>query len=70
MLSEGGFKMVIGKAVKDLYNANGNIESGMVCDVLKVWLNNTVGDVYVEIKFRSNDLVMITSISNIEILKK
>jgi hypothetical protein len=61
--------VITAKALKDLSNGNGDAEKGMICDVLKVWLNHEIGDIYVEIKFRANDLEMITSISNIEIIK-
>lgn len=61
--------MVIAKAKKDLSNGNGEIKKDMICEILKVWLNHSSGDIYTEIKFRANDLVMITSVSNIEIIK-
>ena len=59
--------MVIGKAKKVLHNAYGDIEKGMSCEIIDVWLNDTEGDVYVKVEV--NGFALITSIDNFEIIK-
>lgn len=58
---------MFGKAKKDLSNGLGTIPKGELCELINIWINNTVNDIYVRIRFE--DMYMITSLSNIEVNK-
>jgi len=59
--------MVWKKVVKDIKNnGSGKISQGEKCEVVEVWLNNIMNDIYVKLKCKDGDLI-ITSIKSIDI---
>lgn len=62
-------KLVKAKIINEITNSLGTMKVNEVCYVKEVWINSIEGDIDVKLESENNELLMITSISNIEIIK-
>lgn len=62
-------KLVKAKIINEISNSIGTMKANEVCYVKEVWINSIEGDINVKLESENNKLLMITSISNIEIIK-
>lgn len=61
-------KLVKAKIVNEITNSLITMKANEVCFVKEIWINSLEGDINVKLANENNEL-MITSISNIEIIK-
>lgn len=61
--------MVKAKIIHEVTNSIGTMKVNDICYVKDVWLSSIEGDISVKLESENNKLQMITSVSNIELIK-